>query len=73
LNTDFGTSSEGQDCKIGSVGNTCWEGERKRDEGIWLMGFIYLHEINIETFCSCFKWGREGGGDKDDEGNLTNV
>jgi hypothetical protein len=32
-------------------------------EGIWLVGFIYIHEID-GTSCSCFKWGggRRGRG-----------
>jgi hypothetical protein len=29
-------------------------------EGIWLMDFIYLYEIDKETSCNCFKWGKEG-------------
>jgi hypothetical protein len=38
-------------------------GRRRVNEGdegdrIWLMDFMYLHEI--ETFCNCFKWGEKG-------------
>jgi hypothetical protein len=35
-------------------------------EGIWLMDFIYLHEIDNETSCNCFKEERWWGG-------LTNI
>jgi hypothetical protein len=34
--------------------------EGDEGEGIWLMGFIYIHEIENETSCNCFKW--EWGG-----------
>jgi hypothetical protein len=49
LNTDFGIKNERQDCKIGTVwGDICGRGrinEGDEGEGIWLMGFIYIHEI----------------------------
>jgi hypothetical protein len=68
LNIDFGTNNERQDCKTGTiVGSTC---ERVRvnggdeDEGIGLMGFIYIKEINNETSIIALsrakrRWGRE--------------
>jgi hypothetical protein len=53
LNTDLGINNERQDCKIGTVCVSLWRDTCKRgrvskgDEGgpIWLMDFIYLHEI----------------------------
>jgi hypothetical protein len=50
LNIDFGINNERQDCKTGTVGErgTCGKGRVNggdEGEGIWLMGFIYLQEI----------------------------
>jgi hypothetical protein len=48
LNIDFGIKNEKQYCKIDTLGNTCEIGrvnEGDEDEGIWLMGFIYIYEI----------------------------
>jgi hypothetical protein len=47
LNIDFGINNKRQDCKIGSVcGDTCEAGNGgDEDEGIWLMVFICIHEI----------------------------
>jgi hypothetical protein len=51
LNIKLGINNERQDCKIGTVcvGGVLI-GERRvnkgdKDEGIWLMYFIYLYEI----------------------------
>jgi hypothetical protein len=52
LNIDFGIENKRQDCKLGTVcvhvGDTCGIGKMNggdEDEGIWLMGFIYIHEL----------------------------
>jgi hypothetical protein len=48
LNTDFGIKNERQNCKIGAVGSTYWRGKVNggdRGEGIWLMDFIHIYEI----------------------------
>jgi hypothetical protein len=49
FNSDFGMNNEKQDHKIGSVvGGTCERGRgngRAEDDRIWLMDFIYKHEI----------------------------
>jgi hypothetical protein len=43
--------------------------EGDQSEGIWLMDFIYVYELEQETSCNCFKWGgrrlrgRDDGGD----------
>jgi hypothetical protein len=29
-------------------------------DGMWWMGFIYVYETELETSCSCFKWGGKG-------------
>jgi hypothetical protein len=48
LNIDVGNNNERQDCKIGTVeGSTCGRGKvigGDEGEGIWLMGFIYIHK-----------------------------
>jgi hypothetical protein len=49
LNFDFRIKNEIQNCKIGTVWGVLLGGERvnegDKDERIWLMGFIYIHEI----------------------------
>jgi hypothetical protein len=78
LNIDFGIEDERQDCKIGAVGGLRvlvggWKvNEGDEGEGIWLMGFMYIHEMSEETTCNCLSWvGRVLG--EDSEGNLINV
>jgi hypothetical protein len=36
--------------------------EGDEGEGIWLMDFTYLHEIEQGNFLQSFKWGGEGVG-----------
>jgi hypothetical protein len=60
MNNDTGINDEGQDYRIGIVygGVLVGEGRVKgEDEVIWLMNFIYEINQNIETTCSCSKWG----------------
>jgi hypothetical protein len=49
LNLDFGIHNERQNCKIGTRGGgTGVKGKvsrRYEDEWIWLMGFIYMYEL----------------------------
>jgi hypothetical protein len=47
LNIDFGINNERQNCKIGTVWGVLLRGENEGDEGegIWLMGFIYMYEV----------------------------
>jgi hypothetical protein len=51
LNIDFRINNERQDCKIGIMcvgGVLVKEGRVSKvdeDEGIWLMGFTYIYEI----------------------------
>jgi hypothetical protein len=49
LNIDSGINNERQDCKIGTVCVGLLVGRRVNGEvegeGIWLMDFIYLYEI----------------------------
>jgi hypothetical protein len=50
VNTDVGINNERQDCKIGTVCiEGCLRGGRikggDKGERIWLMGFIYIYEI----------------------------
>jgi hypothetical protein len=45
-----------------------WEGEvngEDEGEGIWLMDFIYLHEIEQKNLLQCLQvgWGRGRGGE----------
>jgi hypothetical protein len=48
LNIDFGINNETQDYKIGTMWeSTCGRGRGKEGdegEGVWLIGFIYIHE-----------------------------
>jgi hypothetical protein len=66
LNTDFGIKNERQDYKIVWCGEASCRGRMvnggDEGEGIWLMGFIYMYELDNETSCNCFKWGRKGVG-----------
>jgi hypothetical protein len=71
LNINFGIKNESQDCKIGTVeGWMVNEGDE--GEGIWLVYFIYIHEMNGKSTCSFFKWGKEGVGGRWC-GNIINV
>jgi hypothetical protein len=51
LNIDLGINKERQDCKIGTMwGGEVLVGERRgnggdKGEGIWLLDFIYVYEI----------------------------
>jgi hypothetical protein len=59
------------------VGETCvWRGKVNggdEGEGIWLVDFIYIYEIEYETSCNCFKWSRERLQWEDGGDHLTNV
>jgi hypothetical protein len=64
LNIDLGINNERQDCTTGSVaGEVLVRGWRvnggDEGEGIWLMGFKYIYEIENETSCNCSDWERE--------------
>jgi hypothetical protein len=53
LNIDLDINNERQNYKIGTVGGIVGgeEGEQRRlGEGIWLMDFIYLYEIEQRNF-----------------------
>jgi hypothetical protein len=43
LNIDFGIQNERRDCKIGNSVGRWVNGDE--DDGIWLMGFIYMYKI----------------------------
>jgi hypothetical protein len=43
MNIDFVIKNERQDCKIGIVGGSIYG--KGKGEGLWLMGFIYIYEI----------------------------
>jgi hypothetical protein len=49
LNTDLDINNERQDCELGTVWGALVGGRRVNEgdggEGIWLMDFIYLYEI----------------------------
>jgi hypothetical protein len=49
LNIDLDINNERQDCKIGTVGGLCGRGRGNggvEGDGIWVMDFIYLYEID---------------------------
>jgi hypothetical protein len=48
LNTDFGSKDERWDCKMGTGAVLVGGGKVNRgddSEGIWLIGLVYIHEI----------------------------
>jgi hypothetical protein len=55
----------------GSISGMWRVNEGDKCEGVWLMDFIYLHKkeqrlhILIQNkSCNCFKWDREGVGER---------
>jgi hypothetical protein len=58
--------------KIGTVGGT--SGRERMNEGVWLMDFIYVHEIEQRNLLQLLLVGRGGDGvGREDGGDLTEL